>query len=390
MSQSLEKTPITGTIIQVGATEFPDIPSSAPPTLKIILVEPDENLLRTLGLDRDRPGLTVIKAALSDQDGTQDLKVFNLPGLSSLHRPEVLQELYPGLRVIRRAPTAVICPATLFADLGELPAPRTLVLRTTGSESRVIDSLQDAGLLTRFSRIDIRTGTEPLFEGSKTMAAIADQLIGAGFQLAGQDNSDSDWPTWSFGLDPQAVEIAALKRDLTAARAREAELGEKLATLEATHKEVTDKANWRLKRIKELEIEQAALVAAHKEITDKAGWQQKRIEELQTAEDTGQRERDKALTDLSLALRMQTLSANDLDELRHSYARLQEQKERQDILISQLVMRLEEASGYLQAATVQDPSAVVSDFLEQASEAVKVKSKPAKKAKSKPKAGAKK
>ena len=71
----------------------------------------------------------------------------------------------------------------------------------------------------------------------------------------------------------------------------------------------------------------------------------------------------RAQADLGLALRMQSLAASDMKDLQQRYAETLARKEDQDRLIAQLVVRLEEASDYLQklappaAPRIQTPKA---------------------------------
>ena len=69
---------------------------------KIVLVEADPEMARTLmRRTSDLSEVKVVQAAISSKDGKALLKVFNLKAFNSLRSPTVLQELFPGLRLLR-------------------------------------------------------------------------------------------------------------------------------------------------------------------------------------------------------------------------------------------------------------------------------------------------
>jgi chromosome segregation ATPase len=72
------------------------------------------------------------------------------------------------------------------------------------------------------------------------------------------------------------------------------------------------------------------------------------LDSLRAAQHASETRAQAAQADLGLALRMQSLAASDMKDLQQRYAETLVRKEDQDRLIAQLVVRLEEASDYLQ------------------------------------------
>jgi dTMP kinase len=87
------------------------------------------------------------------------------------------------------------------------------------------------------------------------------------------------------------------------------------------------------------------------------------LDSLRAAQRATETRAQAAQADLGLALRMQSLAASDMKDLQQRYAETLARKEDQDRLIAQLVVRLEEASDYLQklappaAPRIQTPKA---------------------------------
>ncbi|MBN7787215.1 hypothetical protein JYP51_19980 [Ponticoccus gilvus] len=138
--------------------------------------------------------------------------------------------------------------------------------------------------------------------------------------------------------------IAGLERELGADRDRlaevesaEAEARARITDLEAALAEASDKAEARAGRIKEIEAAAAKTAEEAKA----------RREALEKSLDQNRSQLEKTKADLSLALRLQTIGANDLRDLQQSYAALQTRKRQQDDLIGQLLGRLEEAARHL-------------------------------------------
>ena len=520
-----------GFCLYLGAGDLIDRDSLASPpdhgpAPRIVIVEADPARLRKLGTEiGDAPHVELIHAALAQKDGESELRVFNIPGISSLSSPTELMDLYPGARVIRQPVVPTITAASLKARIGDIPSPARLCADMPGAEAGWLEALQDDGWLQGFDRIDLRSSADSVFEGGQTMAGLSAVLAAQGFEIDATEQQDPDWPISHFALDRRALalaeaqsEIATLQNELKAAEAanetlrhqhetsradvakRDARLQALKGDLETAQKataskqaeldELGKKADWRSKRMKELEAErdtlaseQATLKAAlnsaradaakaderaeatagelanyktyvadrdnrlktlqaeletartaeeakqaeFDELVKKADWRSKRMNELEAKLDTQQEhfaDRDtrlktlqaeldskqakiqslsqkadaqakhiqtvdaeketltaqqetlrkevqaskaaaeRAKTDLSLALRMQTIGVNDLHELQKTHASLLTQKQKQDDLIAQLVTRLEEASQYLQTLSLQEaPAGLAEDSL---------------------------
>jgi chromosome segregation ATPase len=151
------------------------------------------------------------------------------------------------------------------------------------------------------------------------------------------------------GLEAELVEAKAQLNDETAAQA------ERVATLlaDATGREAALEASLAVLRSE---------LSGEKSVSQNAGQRVAVLTtELESLRVTQRATETRALAlqgDLGLALRMQSLAASDMKDLQQRYAETLTRKEDQDRLIAQLVVRLEEASDYLQklAATGSQPT----------------------------------
>ncbi|SPF81826.1 hypothetical protein [Pseudoprimorskyibacter insulae] len=298
MRQHLEQSSF-GTLLLIGAGELNDLSTAVAAAEQVILVEPDSGRLKSLELVDDK--VTVLEAFAGLEVGKAELSVFNLPGLSSLKTPTGLKDLYPGLRVVRKATVSVAPLGDLMALLDARPAPYGLMLNTTGVEADLLQGLIANGAITRFSRIDLRTGKEPLFEGALPIDQVKGFLSEAGFVLSAQDDEDPDWPTATFDLDVQALKLKTLTEELRvvneAAQKRETALTVSLAAAEAEHAKTISRAEQAEAKIKDLvsaladikkqeadgKAKFAELEATHQALLKKADWRNGRIGELEAA-----------------------------------------------------------------------------------------------------------
>lgn len=254
------ETTISGTLIICGAPQ-PAIRAARQARLggwpeRVVLLEPlGTSKLGAAAPLLSAPGIEVIPALPGPVDGEADLTLYSLPGLRGLSPAlPVLQELFPGLSIRETRPIETISAATLQDRLGSVSGPVHLWIDMPGAEATTLDALEAAGLLAQAETVTLRCGDEPFFEGGNACAVLRDRLVAMGFEMAGRDDSDPDWPDLAMHQDVAAKERARLQETLTT---REAELQELrgVTGLQATELEAREAA------LKDLEKQHAATLA---------------------------------------------------------------------------------------------------------------------------------
>lgn len=196
------------------------------------------------------PKVGLIAAAVGAADGTAAFRQFNLQPQSSLREPTDLRTLYPGLRQTGETEVQVIGIPTLLSRLP--PAgdrPDVLVVDVPGEEETVISGLLEAGALERFGTVLLRCGTTAHYDGSATIDALGQKLETAGYRLAGQDDTDPDYPTRLYRPDRLGQENRRLAAALAAAQ----------ADMDTVLREAAARADAQTTKLTALEAEAAAL-----------------------------------------------------------------------------------------------------------------------------------
>lgn len=234
---------------------------------RLVVFEPDPDLAAELEARlAGRGDIRVLPFALGTATGEAELRVFNLPGMASLHAPTGLKALFPGLRELRRVRVRTVAAAEALATLPDLPDPLHVHIDAPGSEEAILAGLAAAGLLARTARLDLRCGREALFEGAPDLGAIQARLLGEGLVPAGTDLSDPDLPRATFvqgdfprlrAVQAELAEVQARLAEAEAARVEAVAAAEALrgalSAREAEFKALSDRAEWRRRRIAELE-----------------------------------------------------------------------------------------------------------------------------------------
>ena len=124
--------PVTGTTLHIGcgeAAEWLDTPPEGP----LVLVEPNPDCLEAIADSALRPD-RVIRAALAETTGRAPFHVLNFADLSSLHPPEVLAGLFPGLRETARIEVETRTLEALIEEAGLEGSGHRLVIEAMGEE----------------------------------------------------------------------------------------------------------------------------------------------------------------------------------------------------------------------------------------------------------------
>lgn len=255
---------------------------------------------------RDERNMVVIPATPSTRaEGRARLTSYSLQGLHSLTQTtDAFAALFPGLEKTGELTVEQIAPDALARRLVDLPRPLHFVIDAPGAEHVVLDAVEAAGLMHDVSRISLRCGFEPFFEGAEGVSALQKRLE-PDFRLLHKDITDPDWPECLFETDINSRRIAKLK--------------------EALSKHEAEAANLRGQ-------------------IDK---QAKELVQTRTTIDKLTNERDKARTDLGIAVRVQALLQADLNDLREKYSRAEDVRTRQEHLLQKLTPRLQEAACQL-------------------------------------------
>ena len=181
--------------------------SATQPAGLLVLVEPNPALqsdLKALAKAREAAGheTRVMSCAVSDQEGVAPFHLLSLADLSGLHDPEPLRRLLPGLRIDE---TINVQLRALTALLDEIPLAEQgnhLVIEAMGEEAALLTVIEAAGLLDRFSRIEIQAPTEALFARGLDTARLVARMEAADCRLAPAETpTDPDWPTLAFEPD---------------------------------------------------------------------------------------------------------------------------------------------------------------------------------------------
>ena len=247
---------------------------------QIVLVDP------TLDPGAPPPDLLAATAATSVVDafpgpsqGEAEVMVWSVRGLMSARPPTpALTDLFPGLRCKTRRTVPMRRVADLADSLRDRPAPITVWIDMPGSEAELLGQLLATGLGQDIRAIRVRSTSEVFFEGGTTAAELIAQMAAQGFNLAGRDDDDPDFPDLSFEIDHRALRAEALEAELQGvlqARHEAAlDLSSQLTELEnelraaieahgATETQLRDELTARDGRVTELENELRAATEAH-------------------------------------------------------------------------------------------------------------------------------
>ena len=237
--------------------------------------------------------------------------------------------------------------AQAIGDPAALPAPVRLRIDMPGSEVAILSGMEEAGVLDRVDLLSLRCGAEAMFEGGRDRAHLQAWLEERYFRLEHADEADADWPELLLKADPARKRIAALESEL--ARMHE----DAAATAKGLREEIEAQKAQRAEAESALVEARAALESAQKQAEALEGAkaeaerQATLAEKREAARAQAYENRDKAYSDLALAMRMQGLLQSDLDDLRARYRESEAARVAQEELLRKLTPRLKEAAEQL-------------------------------------------
>ena len=339
---------------------------------QIVLVDP------TLDPGAPPPDLLAATAATSVVDafpgpsqGEAEVMVWSVRGLMSARPPTpALTDLFPGLRCKTRRTVPMRRVADLADSLRDRPAPITVWIDMPGSEAELLGQLLATGLGQDIRAIRVRSTSEVFFEGGTTAAELIAQMAAQGFNLAGRDDDDPDFPDLSFEIDHRALRAEALEAELQGvlqARHEAAlDLSSQLTELEnelraateahgATETQLRDELTARDGRIIELESELREAIEAH------GATETQLRDEVSVLKDTlraTEEERDTLRGEQGFTARLQAMHQLDLDNLRTRLETSETQRQRQEALLRKLTAKLAQAAEYLDDLRLAEPQTV--------------------------------
>jgi len=427
ITEQIAGLPAPEVILHIGAGACAELPHwQRAGAQRIILVEPNPELLPELQqTEQQHARVEIIPAAVATESGRRALKLFNFPLLNSLREPTGLHEILPGLAEIGQVTVDVLTPEKLV-ETTDLQSENInwLVIDTPGEEAAVINALEQHRLFNYFDRIIIKGGAESLYDGAAPAGQLTRQLEKLGYDIEGaEDTTDRDWPRYHLRLNQSAIECRRLRREnealteektalekhneelagkleqqksetrqraeeLEAAQkqaeqqkkeltARNEALQERFEELEKTRQQAEQQAEkYKIEsseltsRLEKLNAEKATLDKQNEELIEQFREQKEQFQSenasVREELDTARKELQQQRSDLSVALRLQTLRENDLKELQTRYSQVVNDKEEQHDLLVQLHQRLSKAAEYLQLAHDEGSAAALPEKLREA------------------------
>lgn len=380
------------TVIHIGCGEAAEWEArlTQEPNLRLVLVEPNPGYREALSRLAGWPQVNVIEAAVAggkgDNEGEEDIaraefSILSFEEYSTLGPVGPLQVLMPGIAVEERIVVDQLSPRALMEQVALTGDNNELIIETIGQEGAILQALSDEEHLSRFARITLRAPRTPLFEEGLGAPSLQQLLLHAGFCfIEDSEVNDPDWSTGHYRFDPG---VARLERNRQIINEENARLRLEISTLKEFSQakvkavETRDKEAQVLQaRITSLQAQVSDLQSVREALSAQVADQQARIaaqektqRETRAALDVAQTqltalkarldkqaEREDAMRDeLGLAVRLQTKTSLDLEDLRFQHANALEQKSRQEDLLARLMVRLEDASQYLQQLQMSPP-----------------------------------
>lgn len=358
---------------------------------KIVLVEAERAAAARLSQKAaTAPNVQVVQAALGTEAGDAELSLWNFSRLNSLQEPTPdLHELFPGLIRKDRQIVPVITPADLFAMIGDVARPLSVIVETPGNEMVFLTACKADGVLDQIDQLEILAPEDAFYNGAATRAELETWLVHEGFAVTARDNADADWTVLHLAADHNARALSEAKARIDALTktivAGEATLSETQSALKAAKERAemleTALAEARAAtdaKTKALAERDAALKAAQdraagletvlaearlateakaktlaerdaaiKAATDKISELEATVADLGKQRHSAEQKRDEAMSTLDFQTRFQAMLQVDLEALRGRLEQSETQRQRQEELLGKLTSKLSLAAEYL-------------------------------------------
>lgn len=368
-----------GTVLVVGAGSGAQLPllRRLEPT-RMLLCEAHPEQARRLAATIDpASGEELIEGVVMDHEQSHaTLHLCGHPAFASLRAPTRLLDLLPNLRPSGEHRVAALSLRAIVADRGIDPAARNLLVVDAPGQ---LAALRDLHGLRGFTDILVKAGVDALYEGDASAPELHGALADAGFDAVATD-PEAIYPfaVHAFRRNDARLALESARRDHAAELARQAEAHATALAAQAREREV-EKAEALDALEAELQRVRGQVAEGQARLAELDG-QGKHLEQekLQLVRDLEQRtsERDGAATRsvedrkqlerlkerlnhidnqlvgtrdaMALAVRLQTLRENDLEDMRQRYAVLHGAHQAQRALLAKLSKRLVAANEYFQ------------------------------------------
>lgn len=166
----------------------------------ILLVEADPIIAEALEKDTHQfPHVQVKCAAVAGHAGPATFHRYNLRSAGSLHAPDGLLRLFPGLRMTERVEVHAVTPKMALESLElQIHNNNWLIIDLPGEELPVLKALMKDNMLDLFCKVQIHCGQQALYAGGESAEKILEWLNEAGFILVREEaTEDPDRPCWT-------------------------------------------------------------------------------------------------------------------------------------------------------------------------------------------------
>lgn len=243
---------------------------------------------------RGNPDVQLVRAAVSKQNGTEQLHLYNFPGLHSIHPPSPqLHALMPGLRVRSTQTVQVLTPAEVLERCKDLAPVRSVWVQAYGSELPILDALEASPAFDTMEQLYLRSSVEPMFDLGSDAATLTARAENLDFVLERSDTGDADWILQDFRKDRRARELRSLRSVLTDVQETISQTREMIATrddqIEALQTQLVDSqttlagsAQMAEERSAQIQTLQTQLADSQTTLASSAQMAEERGEQIQT------------------------------------------------------------------------------------------------------------
>ncbi|MGP8291736.1 hypothetical protein ACT3OH_15840, partial [Vreelandella zhanjiangensis] len=144
---------------------------------------------------------------------------YNLPGFESLAPATGLKMLYPGLSETHSQPIETQTLISALSDYGELTITH-LVLEQPEQALELLTVWQSEGLLEQLKMLYVRASSESLYDGMPTQAELIAWCDQHGFEIAGANAEDPEFPLLSFKRNALHIPLKAAREEAEALNAK--------------------------------------------------------------------------------------------------------------------------------------------------------------------------
>lgn len=138
--------------------------------------------------------VTIIEAGITEDVQKNQLKDYSFPGFSSLKKATGLYDLFPGLRLKNQYAVSTLTPFQVLTQFGPTEnQTASLLICAPGVESEFIECLVASPIRSKFTRIVINTGIQPLYEGDLSVEEMLSLLQSHGYDLVQRKSVSPEW-----------------------------------------------------------------------------------------------------------------------------------------------------------------------------------------------------